>query len=214
MQDEWLSRWEENRIGFHKSEVNKYLTKHWHKVVADCTAPVFVPLCGKSLDLMWLQQTHQVIGCELSEIAVNAFFDEQGLTPQVDNSLELPLWQDQQISIYQGDYFKLPQTKMDFKFFYDRAALIALPESLRKEYVEKLITLSPNIENALLVTLEYDQEKADGAPYSVEEKEVIQLFSDHFYIEVLDFEMVETPPSLMKQGITEMKEIVYLLNRK
>lgn len=43
---------------------------------------VFVPLCGKSLDMIWLaQQGHEVIGVELSPVAVEDFFRENGLNP-------------------------------------------------------------------------------------------------------------------------------------
>ena len=41
---------------------------------------VFVPLCGKSLDLEWLRDRgHAVSGVEISAIAVEAFFMEQGI---------------------------------------------------------------------------------------------------------------------------------------
>ena len=38
---------------------------------------IFVPLCGKTLDLIWLNEKgHTVMGCELSEVAAKQFFEE------------------------------------------------------------------------------------------------------------------------------------------
>ena len=61
-------------------QINNHLISFWQQlnVVPDCS--VFVPLCGKSLDLLWLhQQGHVVLRIESSELAVNDFFVENGL---------------------------------------------------------------------------------------------------------------------------------------
>lgn len=65
----WHDRWLNSQIGFHQSEVNSYLQEHWSEHFQD-RGTVFVPLCGKSRDMVWLcDQGHTVIGSELSAIA-------------------------------------------------------------------------------------------------------------------------------------------------
>jgi thiopurine S-methyltransferase len=73
--DFWLTKWASNRIGFHLTDVNPLLIEYWPELSPKEEEQVLVPLCGKSEDLVWLASKHQkVIGVELSEIAVRAFF--------------------------------------------------------------------------------------------------------------------------------------------
>ena len=82
-EDFWQARWARNEIGFHLREVNPYLQRHWPELGLVPGAQVLVPLCGKSLDMAWLaEQGYRVLGVELAESAVIAFFAEQELTPQ------------------------------------------------------------------------------------------------------------------------------------
>jgi len=81
--DFWLERWERAEIGFHQDEINPYLRRFWPELKVAHGGEVFVPLCGKSLDMVWLrQQGCYVLGVELSQIAVRDFFREQGMTPE------------------------------------------------------------------------------------------------------------------------------------
>ncbi len=57
----WHSRWAENRIGFHLNDTNPALTEHWHAVKATRDDRVLVPMCGKSVDLIWLAQRHDLL---------------------------------------------------------------------------------------------------------------------------------------------------------
>src|SRR5574340_1674544 len=83
----WLERWERSEIGFHQGEINPYLLRYWKELHPACAGEVFVPLCGKSLDMVWLrQQGCKVLGVELSPIAVEDFFREDGKAPTHANS--------------------------------------------------------------------------------------------------------------------------------
>ena len=76
----WHERWERAEIGFHKQEINVHLQQFWNCLELPAGERVFVPLCGKSLDLLWLAgEDHPVTGVELSPIAVDAFFQENEL---------------------------------------------------------------------------------------------------------------------------------------
>ena len=107
-QDFWLERWARNEIGFHLPDVNPRLPRFWPELQVPAGATVFVPLCGKSLDLHWLAaHGHHVIGVELAEAAVQAFFAEAGLTSRIDESGALPRHSADGIDIYCGDIFEL-----------------------------------------------------------------------------------------------------------
>ena len=80
--DYWLERWEQEETGFHQSDTNPYLCQYWKELYLDQDDTVFVPLCGKSQDMLWLSaQNHKVLGVELSAIAVEGFFKENKLLP-------------------------------------------------------------------------------------------------------------------------------------
>ena len=73
----WHSRWQEGRIGFHQDRPTPLLVEHWTSLGLAQGSRVFVPLCGKSLDMAWLaSQGHRVLGVELSAMAVRAFYEE------------------------------------------------------------------------------------------------------------------------------------------
>ncbi|MRI31534.1 thiopurine S-methyltransferase [Endozoicomonas sp. OPT23] len=213
--NEWQDRWQEGRIGFHLPEYNKQLLKYWPELEVKENSSVFVPLCGKTLDLVWLrQQGNKVTGSELIEMAVKAFFNEQGFDPEVKQQGELSYWSYSGLSLIQGDFFAIPDYSIDASVFYDRAALIALPESMRKQYVEKLLQAAPAIEKGLLITVEYEQSQMSGPPFSVSESEVRSLYSNRFDIKLLARERTDLSPKMKAAGLTGMSEVVYQLVRK
>ena len=76
----WESRWQEDRIGFHLKEVNPYLIRFSDQLLHQNTDRIFVPLCGKTLDLCWLTtKMKKVIGVELVSKAVQDFFAENNI---------------------------------------------------------------------------------------------------------------------------------------
>ncbi len=159
----WEEKWKAGDIRFHQSEINPHLKKHSAYLQP---GPVFVPLCGKSKDLIWLnQQGLDVVGVELSPIACEAFFSENGLSYQKFSTDGFSVYQGDQATLWCGDFFSLPPRAFEkAKSIYDRAALIALPKDLRKKYSEKIIEIvsHSSIENILLIVIEYPQEKVDS----------------------------------------------------
>ena len=89
----WLKCWRDQRTGFNQKTVNQLLTRFWPSLDLVQGSRVFVPLCGKSLDMIWLaKQGHEVIGVELSPIAVWAFFRENHLKPARRQIGKFTLW--------------------------------------------------------------------------------------------------------------------------
>ncbi len=175
----WHSKWASNQIGFHLNDVNPLLIEHWHRTEPQRHEKVFVPLCGKSEDLVWLAAKHdEVHGVELSTIAVRSFFAEHFYTPLVIQvNAHHELYQFDELSIYTGDYFTAPVESYDI--VYDRAALVALPEDMRQEYVARLKSLLKPGGRILLITLDYEQREMPGPPFSVPESEVERLFPEY-----------------------------------
>lgn len=169
----WHERWQTNQIGFHKSEVNPLLLRHASRLSLNKGQTVFVPLCGKTKDLVWWRdQGLKVTGVELSPIACDDFFREEKITYTKSHHH----YQSESIDLYQQDIFtfKAPQ---GFDFIYDRAATIALPESMRPGYIEKIKSLMEPSTKLLLLTIEYPQDKVPGPPFSVSEAEIRKAFS-------------------------------------
>ncbi len=174
--DFWLSRWREGRIGFHEGAPNAFLRAHLAALGA--SRRVFVPLCGKTEDLAFLAaHGHTVVGVELVEDAVRAFFAEHGLAPAVTSRGALTEYASGPITLFVGDVFAAtPALLGPVDALYDRAALIALPEALRVRYAAHLRGLLPRGADGLLVTVEYPPEAMEGPPFSVPEAEVLRLF--------------------------------------
>jgi thiopurine S-methyltransferase len=207
----WHSKWASNQIGFHLDDVNPLLIEHWHRTEPKREDKIFVPLCGKSEDLVWLATKHdQVHGVELSSIAVRSFFAEHFYTPLVIQlNAHHELYQFDELSIYTGDYFTAPVETYDI--VYDRAALVALPEEMRKEYVERLKSLLNPGGRILLVTLDYEQHELAGPPFSVPQEEIEQLFAE-FSVERLHQDSANAQhPKRAKKGLSRFAEEVWLI---
>lgn len=212
--DFWHQRWQQNQIGFHQAEVNPYLRKHWPALAVPAPARVLVPLCGKSLDLLWLvQQGYQVEGVELSELAVRAFFEEQGIVPQRSAQGDWQVWQSDNLRLWCGDFFNLrPGHLGRIDAVYDRAALIALPEAMRRQYADHLQSLVGSVPH-LLVTLEYPQGQMSGPPFSVEQSEVEALYGERYRGTQAPMcaDVLADTPNFRERGIDRLNECVYLL---
>lgn len=181
--DFWHQRWQNQQIGFHQGEVNPFLLAHFQALGLQVGMRVFVPLCGKSLDMHWLlAQGFQVVGAELSQLAVDALFAELGLTPEITQSGALRHYRARQIEIFQGDFFALTQNQLGtVNAVYDRAALIALPDEMRKQYCQHLMAISQTAPQ-LLISFHYDQSRVPGPPFSVNKEEVSAHYTSHYTI--------------------------------
>lgn len=178
----WISRWQEGKIGFHEGRPNHFLETYLDRVPG---RRVLVPMCGKSVDLAFLTtRNREVLGIELAEDAVRAFFAEHELTPTITHRDGLAFYTAGLVTVIAGDLFAVTPAHVGaIDAFYDRAALIALPAEMRRRYVAHLRTLVPAATRGLLITLEYAQDQMDGPPFAVLEPEVRQHYAD---VEVLD----------------------------
>ncbi len=179
-------------------------------------SPVFVPLCGKSLDLLWLRERgHAVHGVELSAVAVESFCMENGILADRRTVGDFEVYESANLTLYQGDFFSLGAALMGPPAaVYDRAALISWQPPLRAAYVEHLAALTGPGTETLLVTMEYPQEQMPGPPFSVPADEVARLYSTLHSIQELSREdILAREPRLRSRGITQLHEVCYRLTR-
>jgi thiopurine S-methyltransferase len=172
----WKSRWAEGKIGFHEGKPNSYLERHHDKLA---TYPrVLVPMCGKAEDLAYLAaHGHEVVGIELVEDAVKAFFAEHGLEPEIAQHGALVEYTAPQLKIFAGDLFAAKRDVIGpIDAIWDRGALVALPDDMRRRYVDHLRAFGPK--RVLVVAYEYDQALMQGPPFSVEEGELRALYDN------------------------------------
>lgn len=213
----WHQRWEANQIGFHGETFHVYLPSCWPRLNLAGGESVFVPLCGKSLDMLWLlQQGHRVLGVEISPVAVRAFFAENELTlteQRAQDGFSISVCDE--VGLWQGDFFALrPEHLETIGAVYDRASLVALPPEMRQRYARHLETLLPSGIPVLLVTLDYPSDEMKGPPFSVTESEVRGLFA-HFDLEILETrEILAEEPHFQARGLSRLTETAYRLVRR
>ena len=160
---------------------NPLLVAHFAALGVAKPARVFLPLCGKTLDIDWLlARGYHVAGAELSQVAVEALFERLKLPPTIERPSgttgDISRWSSPGLDIFVGDFFALSaETLGDVDAVYDRAALIALPPEMRGRYAAHLDAITQAAPQ-LLIALDYDQARMAGPPFSVDEKEVRRLY--------------------------------------
>ena len=211
----WESRWQENRIGFHLKEINPYLIQYSDQLLHQNPDRVFVPLCGKSLDLSWLsKKTNKIVGVELVSKAVQDFFAENNIPFLINQEATLKKYTSNSIDIYHGDFFELnPEHTFSFKAIYDRASIVAIEKLERRKYVDHLISFLDPAGRILLITLEYNQNQMKGPPYSVPGEEIESLFSPLGSLKLLETCDV-LDDRFRKKGLTQLLEHVFLIEKK
>lgn len=212
--DFWHLRWLNSDIAFHQEQTNPYLKRFWAEIDLPPGGKVLVPLAGKSIDMLWLaKQGYNVMGVEISPVAVAEFFRERGVSAGRWQDGPFEVWMDRKIRLLCGDFFQLDQRRLaDIDAVYDRAALIAFPEAMRRDYVRHMLENLPGHASQLLITLEYDQDEMNGPPFSVFEDEVRELYQDAYAIDVLaDDDVWAETPRFRDKGLTWLQEKVYRL---
>ncbi len=202
MSTPWHRSWKEGRIGFHASDVNRDLVEFREVFLGSLPGRIFVPLCGKSVDMPWLaEQGHEVVGNELVVQAVEEFFAEHQLAPSAQSRGALQHYQAGKIEVFCGDFFDLDRDMMGaITGIWDRAALVALDSNTRKRYARKLIELSQPGTRMLLNVFEYDQSIMEGPPFAIADTEVRELFVD-VRIELLsECDRIDDVPQFKARG--------------
>ncbi len=213
--DYWQQRWQLDEIGFNQSEPNELLQRYFSVLDLKPGDRIFVPLCGKSVDMIWLaSQGYQVVGVEVRSIACEDFFNDNNMMADVTTTGNFTVFESEKIMLLAGDFFKLTKESLGkLNAVYDRAALIALPAEMRQRYVDHLTKLLDRDIKMLLITTSYVENAMKGPPFSVDEKEVESLYGAHFSIKQLYNKFIKVVPGHLKaKGLAEADEHVYYLS--
>ena len=205
----WKNAWQKSQTNFTQKKPNPMLMHNFKALNTFKNGRVFVPLCGKSVDMLWFtSQGFDVIGVELSEIAVTQFFTENDLQATVSPHPTTPNLtcyqtehQEQTLKIWVGDIFDLSPIDIGkIDAVYDRGALVALPDikpdNLRTRYTQKIMALS-NKASQLLLSFAYDGEKhrSDNhknlPPFLVTRFQLEQYYAEYYEINLIAEEKVD-----------------------
>ncbi len=214
--DFWHDRWRNGQIGFHQAVVDRNLREGWPALSVPHDRRVFVPLCGKSLDLLWLcEQGHSVTGVELSTVALESFCLEHGVPARRQIFDGFDVYAAAKLRLFRGDFFALTSELLGpMAAVYDRAALISWTPELRATYAKHITSLTNPGTQTLLVTMEYPQEQMKGPPFSVGADEVHRLYAGHHEIRTLSrHDILTNEPRLRSRGLTQLHELSYQLTR-
>lgn len=205
----WHQRWHLNEIGFHESDGNSLLATHFDALSIPKNGRVLVPLCGKTRDIPWLlSRGYQVVGAELSQLAVEQLFSELGTDPQITDLGNIKRFSAPGLTLFVGDIFGLTRDMVGpIDAVFDRAALVALPEDMRGRYARHIVDLS-HCAPQLLIIFEYDQTSMAGPPFSIGSDEIHRHYDGHFEPVILEDKDV----SGGLKGRTEAKEVAWLLS--
>jgi len=216
----WESRWTTERIGFHLGDTNPNLARWWPELHILTESRVLVPLCGKSLDLLWLHRRgHRVIGVELSAKACAAFFAENDLAFRQEVKGEHTRWigvgDAEGLELLQGDFFHAPAELIGrVDALYDRASLIALPPALRPKHTAQLGKLLPTGARGLMITITYPQAEKAGPPFSVPTDELTERLASDFSVDALQTtDLLEAPEAANRWGLSSLIEVVHSVTR-
>ncbi|MCH2262394.1 MAG: thiopurine S-methyltransferase [Candidatus Thioglobus autotrophicus] len=212
----WLEFWANNETNWHSDVVTQELEKYLGLLKLESGDTVFVPLCGKSLDMIYmLNRGFSVIGVEVSEIGIKQFFHENGLDFTISQVGEFDLYSAKNIEIYCGDFFSLTSKHLcGVKAVFDRKSLIALDRNLRQKYVKHLNDIISLGVRILLITLHYPKHQMSGPPFSVDKSEVESLFSMAFnYQELKPFQDIENGLKLARSGVDYIENAAYCLQK-
>ena len=215
--DFWRARWRSGQIGFHQSAVDRHLKKHWPTLGLADDSRVFVPLCGKSLDLLWLaERGHTVTGVELSAEALQAFCAENGIPARRRTLDAFDVYEAARLKLFCGDYYALTAALLGpIAAIYDRASFISWTPAMREAYVAHMRTLSQPGTQTLLTIMEYAQAEMAGPPFAVEDQVIEHMYGcDHSITRLSREDILANEPRLRARGLTQLHEVCYRLTRQ
>ncbi len=185
--DFWHDKWANNEIGFHEGKPNALLTQHLPQLHLAPKNRIFLPLCGKSMDILWLlAEGYEVVGVELSSLAVEQLFETLEIAPQTESVGKFTRFYTEGLDIFVGDFFDLDAGILgQVDAIYDRAALVALPLEMRTRYAAHL-TMITHQAPQLIICFTYDQSQLAGPPFSISDNELRKHYADHYSLELLE----------------------------
>jgi thiopurine S-methyltransferase len=200
-------QWAEGRIGWHEDDVHDALHQHGELFLPGLHGQsavvkprrVFVPLCGKAVDMAFLARSpavSQVVGVDGVFQAIEAFRQEHADLVIVEipaaeaDATKVLVGGSNKLKLLCTDFFSLDSHQMEGKFdvIFDRGSLVAIDPSLRRDYVRIESELLVDEGSILLVAIERvagtDWDK-EGPPFSLSKEDVICLYGSGWDVQCL-----------------------------
>lgn len=207
----WENRWITGQTGWHRSAFSELLLKHWPSLELNSKCEVFVPLCGKSLDMIWLAENgHTITGVEFAKPAVETFFQENEIEHEITKYSDYQKFSGEKFTILNSDFFDLESGIIHADAWYDRAAMIAVKPNLRRDYVNQIRRFTKVGAVGLLITYTYPQKEMEGPPFSLEDEDVYNLFNDGFNVKPLERIDLEDE---RERGLSRISSTVFKITR-
>jgi thiopurine S-methyltransferase len=183
----WHNLWDKGDTGWHLENTNPLLLQHISKLNLKRSNRIFVPLCGKTVDIQWLlNQGFKVVGIELNEGAIKELFDHLKLKPTITKIDSFLLYTAKNIDIFVGDVFNLNKTMLgNVDAIYNRGAIVALPPTMREKYTTLLKEVTHKTPQ-LVITFNYDQNLMEGPPFSVDQSLIEKYYANIYSINLLE----------------------------
>ncbi|XP_075246699.1 uncharacterized protein LOC142340123 isoform X2 [Convolutriloba macropyga] len=180
---------------WHMDTVNYNLLKHYNRIQpeGEPLRKILVPMSGKTVDIKWLaDKGHEVVAVEISQSACRQIFTRDNIPfeeidcPQVEGKLFKPV--SGRIKAYCCDVFKFTkEVEGEFESVWERGAVIAFEEDLRKKYFEHVKTLVSKGCSWMSSIFQYDRNVYYNHPYCLNDDEIERVFSDgQFSYEKID----------------------------
>lgn len=211
----WDNCWQRESQPFHLAEAHTFLVKYVQQYFS-ADKRVFVPLSGKSIDLVFLsEQGYYPVGVEFNPKAVNRFIEENQLefssqTFSVDDDHELVRYHNHTMEVWLADFFDITSEQIGkFRQVYDRAAFIALPEAMRSDYAKHLKSMLAKDATLLLVTMDYVPDEMSGPPFHITLDEIKQQFPEGRVEELCRCSLLDTHPRWKELELSRLDEVLY-----
>lgn len=215
--DFWQQCWDQGQARFHLRCTNPNLPHYWpHELFAPGDT-IFVPLCGKSVDLLWFaEQGWNVLAIELIETAVQAFFTENNLSYSCVQQGDFVEYVSGSIRVLCGDFFKLSAADLaDCRGFYDRAALVSWQGEGQAQYASHLARILPAGCHGLMLVVDYEQEQMPGPPFAISTAAMQALLGHECSISQLgQRDILRYEPGFKARGVTRMDEHIYAVVKR
>ena len=195
----WTDRWKKGKTDWHREEVHNILFKYVDELTGGrSNLRVFLPLCGKSVDMLWLaDQGHTVVGVELAKQAIESFFTENNLTFKVESvkmtasgePAEVYKCNEKNITIFCCDLYTFEEEDAGGKFdaIWDRGSLSAIvPSANGKRYTKKMHSLLAHHGNCIVETHYYEVDRGGKPPASISDELRNELYGEDFTIKELE----------------------------
>ncbi|EDO47942.1 predicted protein [Nematostella vectensis] len=228
--DYWISRWENNETSWHKDAIQPCLLQHFDKLIPNKKGSpkprVLLPLCGKSLDLLWLaDQGCQVVGVEGASKPIEEFYQENNLPfdtqtvldPNTEAKVKCYYGRDRDIKIYQVDLFAISASLIgEFDAIWDRGSLSAIGlyiDNRGSRYANLLVSLLKPHGRYMIENHHYIEDPGPhrGPPSDVPEKVLRELYGEMCEIENLE---VDLPAAPSQDNPRPFVTAYYVMHRK